>query len=193
MKKIIIVLLSFLHIQSCFASEYQALPTDQPKKNLIVISTHKALSRLALNTQDDWDVLSQGYIIQPLALAEYIGITETKTPSNSHIFQLITSWQKSDYPKYHQLIEDTIAEIRNPGKDESFLKNLQQIFSNDLGKALTKSQDDIDAILPDYKKKKAACLCRAACNTTIALLIIGGWTLVGLFSWVANHCHHPWD
>ena len=193
MKKIMIVLLSFLHIQSFFASEYAAIPADQPKKNIVIITTCEALSRLALDTRDDWDVLLQDYIIKPSALAEYIDITETNTSSNNHIFQQIKSWQTSGSPKYHHLIEQTIAEIRNQRKDESALNKLRQTFFNNIHTELTKQQSDIDTILPDYKKKKAGCLCRAACNTSITLLIIGGWTLVGLFSWVADHCHHPWD
>jgi hypothetical protein len=192
MKKIMIIFLSLLHIQSLFASEYTTIPADQPKKSIVIITTSEALSRLALNTQDDWNVLLQDYIIKPSALAEYID-TETNTSSNNYLFQRIRSLQKSDYSKYHHLIEQTIAEIRNQEKDKSALNKLRQTFFNDLSKELTKQQSDIDTILPHYQKKKQACLYRAACNTTIALLIIGGWTLVGLFSWVADHCHHPWD
>jgi len=194
MKRIIILLLHCLYFQSIFSSEkeYELVPAHQ---GLVEITSCDGLRQLAVDKQEDWDTLSQQYSIAPSALAEYMC---NGTITNSYTDQETLcriAYQKYAAPHvYNNLTKQIITEIRDSNKkNESILQSLQQKYHDDLKQNILKEQQQIDAILPDYNKKKPRFLCRTACATAVTLAFFGGWTAVGVFAWVWDHCHHPWD
>jgi hypothetical protein len=201
MKKIIIIMLYCLFFQHIIASEqnneqkYELIPIAETHHKIVHIRSCEGLRRLVLDKNEKWEVLSQKYSVSPKALAEYVCNRKiTDSPIHQEIFEAIDSWQRKTSNLYDILTEQIITEIRQHDKGHvPALQKTQQQFYEIMQEKSVSTEKQIITVELEYKEKQRAFMGHATCNTILAVLLIGGWTAVGLFSWVINHCHHPWD
>jgi|GEM_PF-6163704 len=187
MKKIRYFLLFFLYAPFLFSSEkYKSLQND-----IIKITTGEALCNLACVTQGDWDAFSTMYKVEPSAVYEYMKMSDQpKDQSKKDISRQINKWSTRDSSKYNKLVREIITEIRDKHSgNKHILQDMRKTFWSNLAQEIVKTQNKIDTMTPEYNRKKRDCLARAACNAAVACVVIGGWTLVGYFVWVIEHCH----
>ena len=189
MKKIRYFLLFFLYAPFLFSSEkYKLLKND-----VIKITTGEALCDLARVTQDDWDTLSTIYKVEPSVVYEYMEMSDQpKYQSEKDISRQINKWSTRGSSKYNKLVHEIITEIRDKHSgNKHIVQDMRKTFWSNLAQEIVKTQNKIDTMTPEYNRKKRDCLTRAACNAAVACVVIGGWAMVGLFVWVAEHCHQP--
>jgi hypothetical protein len=191
--KKIICFVGYMLIQQLGAMEQDYTTVSlEDDKQIVQVTTYEGLRILAGTSSEDAKVK---FAVQPSALAEFLsGGQSIDTVHGRTMYELEWSYKHYHPEGFNLMVSQAIDEIRRQNNQESMmLQDMQQQFRQKRIDDVVQLQKKIEALEPDYTEKKNEYFCRTAFKTGLGLVIIGGWVAVGLFSWVINHCHHPWD
>ena len=126
------------------------------------------------------------YDVKPMVLIQYCACKHNiNIFENSPYVIHINDLYKHDTEKYDALVEQVVIEMLKP---TPFILNIAQKFQDDAISQIDYTKQQIEQIIPKYKKKKNAyrhCFCK---NAVLGLMATAGLTVIAVFSWIINHC-----
>lgn len=200
MKKIIMSLVCCLFVHSVVSMEgndFAVVALDDFVERTKIVS-REGLCLLATGLKGKWDNIAQYYDVRPKALAEYVSYPDTQK-TGAEIYQknlqYIDGLYIFDDKTYAEVVENVMDEIwkQKLGTEENILSGMRQRFQEHRNQRLVELDDKIVKMEPDYANKRRDCICCVTGYAISGIVLTGGLTLIGLFSWVIDHCHHPWD
>lgn len=170
--------------------EYTAIPLDDDKQ-IIQVTTYEGLRMLAGILQEKAAVT---FDVRPSALAEFIAGGQSVNAVDHRIKENVEWYYRNRPTTFNSMVNQALDELRCQNNQGSVvLRDMQQQFRQKKIDHVEQLQKQIAEIEPSYTDKKNRYIMHTAVKTGLGLFIIGGWTAIGLLSWVIDHCHHPWD
>jgi hypothetical protein len=199
MKKIIMSLMCCLCVYSVVPMEkgdFAIVPFDEHVERTPVVS-YEGLCVLATELQGKWNDVELYYDVKPVALAEYVSYVDMQQKvgvdqQSLQDFQHLYRWKYTTYARVVEQIMDEICQ-QKLGRADNVLSGMRQCFQQSMIQRSGELDDKIVQAQPEYNRNKCRYICSVAGNAILGTSLVGGLTLIGLFSWVIDHCHHAWD